>query len=215
MLAFLISVTLTCILFFESPCPAQIPNPKTKAANSQSAVGSATGASCWFKDSDLSPNCVLRDGQGRLFVAQNYLSQLDFDSHGLAQVFANGGDRRYGWMYVDRKGRVVISGVPISDNWADSFSDGLVRTVVNEKYGFADRKGKIVITPKYDWASPFKHGSAQVCIGCHETCVKPDNMEADPDCEHTMVTGGEWFKINRAGRVVARVRQNIDRENRR
>jgi len=53
---------------------------------------------------------------------------------------------------------------------ADEFSDGLVRTVINQKYGFADRHGKIVIAPKYDGAFPFEHGYAIVCIGCRETC---------------------------------------------
>ncbi|HXZ81231.1 MAG TPA: WG repeat-containing protein [Terriglobales bacterium] len=151
----------------------------------------------------------MRDGQGKLFIAQEYVSELEFDSHGLAQVFRNGGEPRHGWMYVDRKGRVIVQGVPIIDNWADEFSEGLVRTVINEKYGFADRQGRIVVAPRYDWAAPFEKGHAEVCIGCREVCVKPDNMGADSDgdCEHHTVTGGEWFKINKLGRVVARVRR--------
>jgi len=69
-------------------------------------------------------------------------------------------------MYVNRKGRVVIKDVPISDNWAEEFSDGLVSILVNRRYGFADRHGKIVIAPKDDGASPFEHGYAVVFLGC-------------------------------------------------
>jgi hypothetical protein len=44
-------------------------------------------------------------------------------------------------------------------------------------------------------------------MGCHETCVQPDGMGAvsDVECEHHTMTGGEWFKVNKAGRVVARL----------
>jgi hypothetical protein len=149
----------------------------------------------------------LQDGQGKMFIAQEYVRTLEVDAHGLAVVFDDDPERR-GWMYVDRRGRVLIKGVPIVDNWADEFSDGLVRTVINQKYGFADRHGKIVIAPKYDGALPFEHGYAIVCIGCRETCVIPDNSPhtgADLDCEHHDMTGGQWFKIDKAGRVMARV----------
>jgi len=106
------------------------------------------------------------------------------------------------------KGRVVVRGVPISDNWATEFSDGLVQTVINEKIGFADRHGKIVIGPKYDGADSFRDGYAVVCIGCREACIMPDNPTGDleSDCEYRTMTGGQWFKINKAGHVVARVR---------
>lgn len=157
-------------------------------------------------DVDIHPSCVLQGGQGKLFVAQVYVKKMEFDSHGLAVLFDED-HSRHGWMYVDRKGRVIVQGVPISDNWADEFSDGLVRTVINKKYGFADRHGKIVVAAKYDGAFPFVNGYAVVCIDCHETCVMSDQPtpHSDLDCEHHIMTGGKWFKINRAGRVVARV----------
>jgi hypothetical protein len=36
----------------------------------------------------------------------------------------------------------------------------------------------------------------------------PDNPTGDleSDCEYRSMTGGQWFKINKAGHVVARVR---------
>ena len=101
-------------------------------------------------------------------------------------------------MYVSRRGRVVISGVPTMDNSADSFHDGLVRVVRNKKYGFANQKGQLVIPPAYDGAMNFENGKAKVCSGCESKCV-------DHDCEYHVFAGGEWFQINTKGTVVARI----------
>jgi len=212
MRASLVGVVVTFALFFWMSSSIQTAMSQAETITPQN-IGvnlARTGDSCFFrKGNDVGsyPNCVLQDGQGKLFIARDYAKALAFDAHGLAVVFDDAHDRR-GWMYVDRKGRVLVQGVPISDNWADAFSGGLVRTVINQKYGFADRHGKIVIAPKYDGAFPFEHGYAIVCIGCRETCVVPDNPPhagTDLDCEHHVMTGGQWFKIDKAGRVMARV----------
>jgi len=208
MRALLPGVILTYLLLFKNPCSRQTAKPQS-ADESVAMSAPSAGDSCDFRegdDVDSHPNCVLQDGQGELFIAQEYVKKLAFDSHGLAPVFDEDHSRQ-GWMYVDRKGRVIVRAVPSDDNWAEEFSEGLVRTVINKKYGFADRHGKIVIPAKYDGAFPFEHGHAVVCIGCRETCAMSDPpiANSDADCEHHIITGGEWFKINKAGRVVARV----------
>lgn len=163
-------------------------------------------------------NCILHHQDGTMFVSPGVLKQLEFDSLGLAPVRVEE-DRglepmhilenpHYLWMYVNRRGRVVISGVPSFDNWADEFSGGLVRTVVDGKYGFANRQGRIVIKPAYDWASPFDHGSAHACNHCREMCAMPGGaveLQSVPGgCDHRIMVGGEWFKIDKKGRIVAR-----------
>jgi len=205
-----LGVSLSFLLLFESPCVGQTARPQAKT-NTHSVQNSApiAGDSCAFRgedDVDTYPNCVLQGGQGDLFIAPDYRKKLKFDSHGLAVVFDEDHSRQ-GWMYVDRKGHVILKDVPSFDNWADEFSDGLVRTAINRKYGFADRHGKVVIPAKYDGALPFDHGYAVVCIGCREICIMPDHprAESDIDCEHHMLTGGRWLKIDKAGRVVAKV----------
>jgi len=67
-------------------------------------------------------------------------------------------------MYVSRTGRVVIIGVPSMDNGADTFHNGLVRVIRNKKYGFANRKGQIVIAAHYDGAMNFEQGKSKVCL---------------------------------------------------
>jgi|SRR5579862_391357 len=133
------------------------------------------------------PDCVRVGVDGSRSIAARYLKELRYGTSDLAGV--RGVD---GWMYVDRRGRVVITGVPTFDNGPDEFQDGLVRFVKNHKYGFADQNGKIVIAPRYDGAMPFEKGRAKVCLGCVETC-------ADHECEHHVFSGGEWLSVGKNG----------------
>jgi hypothetical protein len=143
-------------------------------------------------------DCLQKVRNGELSVKQQVLKQLQFDSHGLAVVrsMTNGWN---GWMYVSRTGKVVISGVPTMDNWADTFYNGLVRVVRNEKYGFSNRKGQLVISPVYDGAMNFENGKAKVCKGCTSKCV-------EQECEYSVFSGGGWFQIDTKGAVVSRIR---------
>jgi WG containing repeat len=166
--------------------------------------------SCRFNGSSVVANCILRSNDGTLSIANEVLRELQFDSYGLAQVRSEDNSREP-WMYVTRNGRVVVVGVPNFDNWADEFSDGLVRTVLKGKYGFANRHGKVVIRPAYDWASPFWKGYAEVCNGCREVCAMPGHtveLQSVPGgCDHRVMVGGKWFRIDATGRVVAKLRR--------
>jgi hypothetical protein len=157
---------------------------------------SVAGTPCVFDfERGEVPDCIGASPKGELFVEPRYLKELSFDSQGLAAVLSN----KEGWMYINRRGRVVISGVPVMDNGADWFHDGLVRIVRNDKYGFANRKGQVVIPPIYDGALNFEKGRATVCKGCKSAC-------AEPDCEYHSFKGGQWFQINTKGTVLNRLR---------
>jgi WG containing repeat len=178
--------------------------PTTSSGNSSPnnradvASAGATGTPCVFDfERGEVPNCVRERPTGELFIAGRVLKELQFDSYGLAALLSP----KRGWMYVGRTGRVVVSGVPSMDNSADSFHDGLVRTVTNEKYGFANRKGQLVIPAVYDGAMSFQDGRATVCKGCTSTCV-------ERECEHHLFKGGEWFQIDAKGTILARLHPN-------
>lgn len=156
---------------------------------------SATSAPCLFDfERGEVPNCILKSSTGVLSIAPQYLKDLEFDSHGLAAVKSP----TDGWMYVNRKGRVLIRGVAVMDNAADAFHDGLVRVVKDKKYGFANRSGRIVIPPVYDGAMNFENGSAKICNRCQDKC-------AEPACEHHFFLGGDWFFINTKGAILKRI----------
>jgi len=127
-----------------------------------------------------------RDGRGRIVIAPRYRVAQPF-SRGLAAVF----DEPGGWAYIDRKGAVVVRPVPF-DNGPDYFREGLVRIVREGKYGFADRRGRVAIPPRFDFAEPFAGGRARVCVGCRAVSMG----------EHRAMEGGKWGVIDRTGRLI-------------
>jgi hypothetical protein len=130
------------------------------------------------------PNCVFTRPDRTRFVSAQYLRSLSFDSGGLATVRVDDG-----WMYVDRYGKALITGVPTFDNGPDYFNDGLVRFVKDGKYGFANRTGRVVIQPIYDGAMPFEKGKAKVCKGCFIRTAG----------DYQFFSGGQWFLLDTRG----------------
>jgi hypothetical protein len=139
--------------------------------------------------------CGREKGDGTAELRPAHLAALDFAADGLASVRI--GEHFY---YFRRDGRSAR--VPTWDNWADDFSQGLVRTVRTvdgvEKIGYLDRKLKVVIAPRFDWGFPFTGGRALVCIGCHPAAPDGDG--------HSMVSGGLWGYVDRSGKEVVAIR---------
>ena len=161
---------------------------QTEDQRSANKSSGRTAQSCLFDyERGEVADCVRVGADGSRSIAPRYLKELGYGTSGLAGV--RSGD---GWMYVDRRVKVVITGVPTFDNGPDEFQDGLVRLVKNHQYGFADRNGKIVIAPRYDGAMPFEKGRAKVCLGCVDKC-------ADHECEHHVFSGGKWLSLGKNG----------------
>lgn len=83
------------------------------------------------------------------------------------------------------------------ENEPDFFQRGLARYVdASGKYGFVDRRLRIVIPAAFDFAFPFDAPRAEVCNGCQlEPC---DYI----DCGQTrQLIGGTFGSVDRRGRV--------------
>jgi hypothetical protein len=166
---------------------------KMESQGQQPGSPKASDASCMYDpEIGLIADCIQKQSNGELFLKQKVLQQLRFDSYGLSPVFSSVN----GWMYVSRAGKVLITGVPVMDNGADTFHDGLVRVVKNNKYGFSNRQGRLVIPAVYDGAMNFENGKAKVCNHCTNKCV-------DQSCEYHAFSGGQWFVIDTKGTVVS------------
>ncbi len=163
------------------------------AAEEASAVAENTLLPCWYsgtREFTEHPSCLEIRGTKELFVTQTNMKGLSF-SRGLAALYS----KKYGWMYANRQGRIIIRGVMVMDNGPDDFHDGLVRYESGKKCGFANQLGKAVVLPQYDGCLNFKKGTARVCKGCHSECV-------DKACENHDYQGGEWVCLNTAGKPV-------------
>jgi hypothetical protein len=79
------------------------------------------------------------------------------------------------------------------DSGTDVFHRELVRLEHDRKYGFADRRGRIVIPVRYDGALNSDEEGPKVCVGCR--------MEKSG--EYGLFTGGHWFSADGRGHLRA------------
>jgi hypothetical protein len=148
---------------------------------------------CWYMDANgLSKHlhCLEPVGHESFRVTKSNLKHLSFED-GLATVKSE----KDGWLYVNRQGNVVISGVPVFDNGPDWFHDGLVRFERHGKCGFANRQGVAVVPPEYGGCLNFQDGIARACMGCHSEVI-------DKKDGHSTFVGGEWFCLDASGQRV-------------
>lgn len=150
------------------------------------------------KHTKANPNPELKDYKncgeitaGKISLTKEHLAQMDFDKHRLATILVQG--KHY---YVKPDGSMLQ--VVTFDNWADDYSEGLVRSMVDGRVAYYNRAFKQVIAPKYDWGGPFIKGRALVCKGC---TVQPPDEDG-----HTSYTGGTWGYIDKKGHEVIPVR---------
>lgn len=75
----------------------------------------------------------------------------------------------------------------------DFMEDGMFRILQNDKIGYADTTGKIVIPAQFDCAYPFVNGRARVTYKCDK------NSE---DCTHCPPQSDGWFYIDKKGQKI-------------
>lgn len=97
------------------------------------------------------------------------------------------------------KNENVLFGVFWYDNGPDYISDGLFRILKDEKIGYANEKGQIIIEAQFKCAFPFKNGIAKVSNDC----------SSQQDHEYTKWISDNWFFIDKSGtRVSTQEKQN-------
>ena len=127
-----------------------------------------------------------KNADGEVVIKAIYVMADEFLASGIASVIDEDG-----WAYIDMSGTIILRPF-IYDNGPDYFSEGFARFVKNDKIGFFDETGKIIIEAKYDFANPFSNGMAVVCNGCQKEYMG----------EHYTMVGGLWGYINTEGEEV-------------
>ena len=150
-----------------------------KVADEHSSEFSSQGICGKFTDEDT------------IVVNPKHLKNMDFGEGNYTTLYANASSEgKRNVFYVSKSGKVVHT--YFFDNGADYFHDGLARVIKKGKIGFIDENLKVVIKPKYDFATPFKNGKARVCNGCREK----------KDGEHNIMVGGKWGTIDTIGKLI-------------
>lgn len=154
------------------------------------AVGLAASPACQrlTEEDGLQPLAGCHLEQGRLSLDAAARARLDYDSQGLAAVYAADS-----FHYVTRQGR--SQAVITWDNGPDYVEEGLLRGRVGERIAYFDAALAQAVPGTYDFGWPFSDGIAQVCNDCRRGTPDGDG--------HTPMEGGEWFHIDRQGRRVA------------
>lgn len=121
-----------------------------------------------------------------LIANKELLAKLHFGGDDLAEIRFQGSV-----FYVSRTGNTAR--MFYYDNGADYFEEGLARSIKNGKVGFVDKQLNTVITPAYDFATPFNNGISEVCNDCSKQYHG----------EHWEMVGGAWGKIDAQGNLVS------------
>lgn len=109
-----------------------------------------------------------------------------------ANVMEFPNDSSYGqWIAIDQHQNRLYDLVTF-DNGPDYFEEGLVRVKRDDKMGFANQYGQIVIPCAYAYAWPFEEGKAKVAL----------NATAIKDGEYTRMESEEWFYIDKKGQQI-------------
>jgi len=127
---------------------------------------------------------------GVLKIAKEHMENLNFGELNTARFFAS---EQHFYVKPDGKFLPVI----FYDNGADSYQEGLTRSLLNGKIAYFNINFELILAPNYDWAWPFQEGRALVCKGCTLTPVEDG---------HTALEGGVWGYINKEGKEVVPVK---------
>lgn len=78
------------------------------------------------------------------------------------------------------------------DNGPDYIKEGLFRIKRNNKIGYANTKGQIIIQPQFDCADQFENGKARVAFDCNLKEIG----------EHKEMYSSNWFHIDKSGKRI-------------
>lgn len=92
---------------------------------------------------------------------------------------------------INKQGQKVIKPFTF-DNGPDYVQEGLFRYIHDNKVGYANVNGEIVIKAKFSGAFPFKNNRAAVCVGCKKIASG----------ETYYWQGGKWGYLDRTGKLI-------------
>ncbi len=127
---------------------------------------------------------------GKIVIQAKYSSTNTDTLYCMAIVF----DEKHHWVGIDRQEQVILYPF-IYDNGPDYLVEGLFRYIDNEKIGFANLDGDIIIPAQFDFVEPFENGLAQYIMGGHREYVDGG--------EHWLWVGGyETGSVNKSGQRI-------------
>ena len=137
-------------------------------------------------------NCAC-EVDGKVCVLPSTLAELDFTKE-LPSICT----KEYGWLFVKRDGSTIPT--MAIDNGPDNFTEGLARYIDDEKTGFIDASGTIVIKAQFRFAAPFEGGFSRVC----------NDFVKEASDEYALIKSSHWGCINKKGQLVLPMKYSME-----
>ena len=107
-----------------------------------------------------------------------------------------------GWSAINSKEKILFEVYNQGDEISpDVLVENKIRIIdLNQKIGFANEKGKIVIKPQFEIVTPFYNGKAIIGENCEEIPWNAHGEESD--CHHYSIECKKYGYINEKGKIV-------------
>ena len=136
---------------------------------------------------DTQGNTGYKDQKGKVVIAAGKYPMCFTQTFHQYAIVTKPGE---GLVAIDRNEQVLYQ-VFLYDNGPDEPAERLFRIMKDHKIGYADSKtGRVVISPQFECAAPFKRGTAKVSMHC----------QTRTDGEHKTWESDQWFLIDKRGK---------------
>ncbi len=132
-----------------------------------------------------------------------YLYSFSDDSYRYFTVFAM--KKESGWCAIDSNERILfkVYNASFGEPSPDDLIDNKIRIVdQNNKIGFADYRGSIIIKPQFEIASPFYNGKAIIGESCDKVPWELPEEVNHSDCHHYSIECKKYGYINDNGEIL-------------
>lgn len=118
-------------------------------------------------------------------------------------VIAKSGSKKHGWPAIDANENILfyVYNTSFGEPSPDYLIENKIRIIdENEKIGFANEMGKIVIKPQFEIVTSFHNGHAIIAEKCKK--VPWGNQEHDDDCYHYSIQCERHGYIDEKGNII-------------
>jgi hypothetical protein len=139
----------------------------------------------------------------RVLDSAKYFMPLSGFEFGYFAVIAKKGSKNHGWPAIDVNENILfyVYNTSIGEPSPDYLIENKIRIIdENEKIGFANEKGEIIIKPKFEIVTSFHNGYAIIAEKCKK--VPWGNHEHDKDCNHYSIECERHGYIDEKGKII-------------
>ena len=137
----------------------------------------------------------------KVLDSSKYYITFNFDNYGYFAIFGKKGSP--GWTAIDAKENILfqVYNTSFGEPSPDYLIENKIRIIDSEnKIGFANEKGQIVIKPQFEIVTSFHNGKAIIGEKCKKVPWKEHAKEED--CQHYSIVCENFGYINEKGEIL-------------